>query len=167
MIMKRFTYIALMILLSATYLRAQDPEAMKKVEAAKIGVITERLGLTPEQAEQFWPIYREFSEKRRNILGEMRNARRDFNPQTATEEENRAMMDLNFQVKERELNLEKEYSEKLLRVISTRQLVSLRQAEDDFRRMVLEQLERRARQQNMRENLRERNQDRINGRRGN
>ncbi len=165
--MKILFYTAFTILFSASCLSAQDTEAMKKVEAAKIGVITERLGLTPEQAEQFWPVYREFSDKRRAILGEMREARRGFDPETATEEQSKAMMDLNFRVKEKELALEREYSEKMLRVISTRQLVSLRQAEDDFRRMVLEQLERRARQRDMRENMRDRNQDRINGRRGN
>lgn len=165
--MKKSIYTLIAVFLSMGFAKAQDPEAMRRVEAAKIGVITERLGLTPEQAEQFWPVYREFSEKRRDIRHEMMDARRNYNPEKATEEESRAMMNLNFQVKERELSLEREYSEKLLKVIDTRQLVSLRQAEDDFRRMVLDQLERRARQQNMRENLRDRNQDRIDGRRGN
>lgn len=165
--MKRLIYTLLLLTLPVVLLMAQDPDAMKKVEAAKIGVITERLGLTPEQAEQFWPIYREFSEKRRAIRVDLMESRRGFDPEKATEEENRAMMERSFQAKERELQLEKEYSDKLLRVITTRQLVSLRQAEEDFRRMVLKQLERRARQQNMREELRDRNQDRINGRRGN
>ena len=158
---------ALFLVFSCSLALAQDPEAMKKVEAARIGIITERLGLTPEQAEQFWPIYREFSENRRGIREEMRDFRRNFDPETATEEQNKEMVALNFKLKERELALEKEYAEKLLSVITTRQLVSLRQAEDDFRRMVLQQLERRARQQNSREHMRDRNQERLNQKRGN
>ena len=158
---------SLLLFFSSSLTLAQDPEAMKKVEAARIGIITERLGLTPEQAEQFWPIYREFSENRRGIREEMRDFRRNFDPATATEEQNKEMVELNLRLKERELALEKEYTEKLLSVITTRQLVSLRQAEDDFRRMVIQQLERRARQQNSREQMRDRNQERLNQKRGN
>ena len=41
-----------------------SPEARRKIQAARIALISERLGLTPEQAEKFWPVYREFSQKR-------------------------------------------------------------------------------------------------------
>jgi hypothetical protein len=37
----------------------QDRDARQKIESARIALITERLGLTPEQAEKFWPIYNE------------------------------------------------------------------------------------------------------------
>ena len=33
-----------------------DPQVRQKVEAARIGLISERLGLTPAQAEKFWPV---------------------------------------------------------------------------------------------------------------
>ncbi len=33
-----------------------DPKAREKVEAARIALITNRLGLSPGQAEKFWPI---------------------------------------------------------------------------------------------------------------
>ncbi len=162
---KHILLLATLALFGSSY--AQPGERLKRVEAAKIGIITERLKLTPEQAEQFWPIYREFSENRRKIREEMLDFRRGFDPATATEEQNREMVELGFKLKERELALEREYADRLLKVIDTRQLVSLRQAEEDFRRMVLQQLERRARQQNMREEMRDRNQERMNQKRGN
>ena len=44
--------IFILIIIFSTHLGfGQDDEAMKKLESAKIGLITERLGLTPEQAE--------------------------------------------------------------------------------------------------------------------
>lgn len=133
-----------LLAISSTPLLAQHPEAMKKIEAARIGVITERLELTPEQAEQFWPIYRELTNRRREIRSEMRQLRHGHDPATATEEENRKLLDENFQLQEKELVLNKEYDEKLLTVISPGQLLALKQAEEDFRRMILRQLERRA-----------------------
>jgi len=34
----------------------RDENAKDKIKAARIGLITQRLNLTPEQAEKFWPI---------------------------------------------------------------------------------------------------------------
>ena len=51
----------------------QSREAMDRIRSARIALITERLGLSPEQAERFWPLYREFNEKRRGIRGEWRH----------------------------------------------------------------------------------------------
>ena len=39
----------------------------RQIEAARIGMITERLGLSPDQAQRFWPMYNEFSQKRQQI----------------------------------------------------------------------------------------------------
>ncbi|MDA0195398.1 MAG: hypothetical protein O2951_10175 [Bacteroidetes bacterium] len=141
-----------------------NPEAQQKIEAARIALITERLGLTPDQAEKFWPVYKEFSDKRQETRQGFMEQRRKHNPQTASEEENRRLVQLGLEVKERELNLEKEYSERLLRVIDNRQLISLRQAEDDFRQMILRRIEQ---QRNRREQFRDRNQDQIERRRNN
>lgn len=138
----------------------QSPEAMKKIQAAKIALITERLALTPEQAEKFWPIYREFGEQRREIRKEFDEARRGFNPNQASEEENKKMLQMATQVREKEFALEKQYSERILKVITSRQLNNLRKAEDDFKEMLLrriraQQMKRRGPQQNE-ERLRER-----------
>ena len=45
---------------SISLVRAQDnrmnKKAMQQIEAARIGMITERLGLSPDQAQRFWPM---------------------------------------------------------------------------------------------------------------
>jgi len=144
-----------------------SPEARQKIQAARIALISERLGLSPDQAEKFWPVYREFSEKRQETRREFIQARRRHNPKTASEEENRRLVQMGLEVKQRQLNLEKDYSERLLRVIDTRQLVSLKKAEDDFRQMILRRIDQQRNQQDRREQLRNRNQDQIQRRRNN
>lgn len=136
-------------------------EAMEKIEAARIALITERLELTPEQAEKFWPIYREFGQKRQESRQAFDQARRNFDPNQASEEENKRMLEMANQVKEQQLNLEREYSERILKVITTRQLNNLRKAENDFKEMLL----RRIRTEQMKRQQQQRNDGRLNDRR--
>ena len=121
---------------------AQDP-AREKIEAARIALITERLELTPEQAEKFWPIYREYQQKMTELRSQFMEARGNVQRRDLTEEESQQLIDLGLKMKEQQLNMEKNYSERLAQVITNRQLLALRKAEDDFRRMLLERLEKR------------------------
>ena len=141
---------------------SQKQEALQKIEAAKIALITERLELTPEQAEKFWPIYREYGTERKEIRQNYKSARENFDPNTATEEENRRMLELANQSKEEQLKLEQEYSQRVLGVIDTRQLNNLRKAESDFKEMLLKRIRS---EQMRRQQQRLRNDERLNNRR--
>lgn len=135
--------ILLNVLALAFVAHGQNQETLNKIEAAKIALITERLELSPDQAEKFWPIYNELQTRQRSIAQEFRNAKENFDPKTATEEENRQMLNLGMQLKERKLQTEQEYSQRMLQVISSRQLMNLRRAEDDFKQMLMERVRRR------------------------
>lgn len=155
------------LLLSLAYVASfgqegPSTEAMKKIEAARVALISERLDLTPEQAEKFWPIYREFGNKRKEISRDFKRERRSFDPNQASEDENKRMLEMATKVKEQQLNLEKEYSKRILNVITTRQLNNLRKAENDFKEMLLKRI--RA-EQMKRQQMRQRNNDRLKERR--
>ncbi len=145
----------------------QSQEAMAKIQSARIALITERLGLSPNQAERFWPLYREFNEKRRGIRTEMRSAREGVDSKSLSDEQGRELMTKALQMKQRELDLEKEYSQKMLNVISTRQVMSLRKAEDDFRRMLMQRLEQRQRDQERNQRMRQRREEILREQRNN
>ncbi len=160
---KIITLLSAFLLIASAHSHAQSNDAMKKLEAAKIGLITERLGLTPDQAERFWPLYQEYSQKHRSIQQDFVEMRKNYNKATASEDETRNMLQKGQEIKQRKLNLEKEYSNKMLEVIDSKQLMSLREAETDFRKMLLRKLEQR--QQGNRDQLRQRNQQRMNQKR--
>ncbi|WP_462249155.1 hypothetical protein [Ekhidna sp.] len=131
----------------------QSPDALKKIEAAKIALITERLELSPKQAEKFWPIYREYGQQRKEIRRDFDQARRTFDPNQATEEENKKMLEMANKVKDQQLKLEREYSDRILKVITSRQLNNLRKAESDFKEMLLKRIRAQQRQrQNQKRN---------------
>src|SRR4051812_46823678 len=99
-----------------------DPKVREKMEAARIALITNRLGLTPEQAEKFWPVYREFAQKRQEIRKEFRQAQRGLDPSNPDPKKQEALVNLGLQLKQKELNLEKDYSGRIMNVITAQQL---------------------------------------------
>lgn len=138
-----------------------DPKVQEKVRAAHIAYITDQLALTPEEAEKFWPIYREFAMKRKEVRQELRDMKRNPDPNKTQEQIDKELVDKQFDVKQRELNLEKDYSGRLLKVISAQKLRTLPDAERRFRQMILEQIQRRQLQQDQQRNLKDQQQKRL------
>jgi len=128
-------------------------DARAKLEAARIALISERLGLTPDQAQQFWPIYNEYAEQRRSIQQEFRDAKKGMDINNLTEEQGRALVQARMEGKQRQLNLESKYSDRLMDVINNRQLMALKKAEDDFRAMIIKRIEQRKQQQLQRDQM--------------
>ncbi|MBX2969323.1 MAG: hypothetical protein KF803_08120 [Cyclobacteriaceae bacterium] len=142
-------------------LAKMDPKAQEKIRAARIAYITDRLGLTPEEAERFWPIYREFSNKRMELKQQFDQAKKNPNPAKPKEETERELVELGLQLKQQELDLEKDYSKRILNVIPAQKLMALKTAEDDFRRLLIQQIQQRQLQQQRKQQLQERNEQRL------
>jgi len=138
-----------------------DPKVQEKVRAAHIAYITDQLALTPEEAERFWPIYREFAEKRKGIRQELKEMKRNPDPNKTQEQNDEELVQKQFDVKQKELNLEKDYSGRLLKVISAQKLRTLPEAERRFRQMILDQIQRRQLQQEQQRNLKDQSQKRL------
>ena len=116
--------------------RAQRAERMGQLENAKIAFITNRVSLTQDQAQKFWPLYNEFSDKRREMNRSGRMARREIT-EGMTDQQLRDNFAQSFNTRQQELNLEKDYFEKFQKVISLRQVAQLFQAERDFTKEVI------------------------------
>lgn len=158
--MKTYKYILiLLIFLLWQEAFGQGNDAREKIEAARIALITERLGLSPEQAEKFWPIYNEYDQKRRDLSRDLQRARNQVDINNMTEEQSQNLMNMSLDIRERQVQLEKQYAQRLTNVITAQQLLSLKKAEDDFRRMILRRLEERKNQQLNREQMRDRRED--------
>ena len=153
--MKKILIVVVLITTSLTgqAQNKQQQDAKAKLEAARIALITERLNLTPAQAEKFWPIYNEYAEQRRAIHQQFRQAHQGMDLKNMSEEQSQAMMRARMDAKQKQLDLEKRYSERLINVINTRQLMALKKAEDDFRAMIIRRLEHRRQQQMQRQQM--------------
>ena len=139
----------------------QDLKAQEKIKAARIAFITERLGLTPEEAEKFWPVYREFSLKRQDLRQQFKEQRKNPDPNKTTEQNEKDALELGLKLKQQELDLEKEYSGKLLKAVPAQKVMALRKAEDDFRRLLIDQIQKRQALQQQRQRQLDKNDERL------
>jgi hypothetical protein len=163
--MKTVTQMAMLLLsLIASVAFAQDeeknitPAVRQKIETARIALLSDRLALTSEQAEKFWPVYREFVNKKQALKREFNQAKKLIDPAKGDTKQEQELINFGLELKQKELDLEKEYSAKILQIITPQQLLSLRKAEQDFRQLILDQLQQRRLQQQRKENFRDKNQ---------
>jgi Spy/CpxP family protein refolding chaperone len=111
-------------------------QRLGQLENAKIAFITTRVSLTQDQAQKFWPLYNEFSARRRELNRSGRLLRRDVT-EGMTDQQIRDNFTQAFAMRQQELNLEKEYFDKFQKIISLRQVAQLFQAERDFTKEVI------------------------------
>ncbi|KAA9332714.1 condensation domain-containing protein [Adhaeribacter soli] len=111
----------------------------EKIDAARTAFLTDKMKLTPEQAQKFWPLYNEFDAKRK----ELRQKGRPFkgqNLETLSDAQIKDQMTLMFDNRQKELNLDKEYADKFQKVISVRQLAAMYKGEREFTKALLQKL---------------------------
>ena len=121
----------------------RSEEEIKKIQDAKVAIITNRLNLTPEQSTGFWPMYNEYSQKRREIH---RAQRKIINDKKAEGQNDEAVLSNLKEVQElrqKELDLEKEYQNKFLKVITASQIIELYKAERTFNDMLIQRLKQK------------------------
>lgn len=135
-----------------------DPKAIERINNLRIAYLTEKLELTPGQAERFWPVYREFSQQRMKLRNELRTAQRAIDPNNPDPAKQQALIDLGLRIRQQELDLEKDYSGRLLKVVTPQQLINLRKGERDFNDIIRAQIQQRRMNQQRKENFRDRNQ---------
>jgi len=130
-------------LLFIVFQAAEAQRGREQLQSARIAFITERLDLTPETAQKFWPVYNQINEQKQALRKEEFSLRRSATSGELTEEKARELLEDMHAIKEKELKLAGEAIEKYQEVISASQTIKLVKAEEDFRHMVLNQLRER------------------------
>jgi len=117
---------------------------IQKIHSAKIGMITERLNLTPDQAPQFWAVYNEYENKKIELKKSIRRTMEDAVSLAATDDKILSAQKQVISLRRKELDLEEEYMNKILRTITPRQFSELKRTEANFNKMLLEKLNEKA-----------------------
>ena len=113
---------------------------IQKIHSAKIGMITERLNLTPEQAPQFWAVYNEYENKKIDLKKTIRKTMEDAVSLAASDDKILSAQKQAITLRRKELDLEEEYMSKILRTITPRQFSELKRTEANFNKMLIEKL---------------------------
>lgn len=116
------------------------------IEARKISYLTKMLELTPAEAKAFWPIYNEYNRKVEELATISRTRRENIEEIAAlSEEEARRLVEQDLEHFETAAALRREYTERMLEVISIKKVAILFEAERSFNRMLFREAQRRHR----------------------
>lgn len=135
--------LSLILLLSTPILLlAQNRESSERVEALRVAFITDKLELTPEEAQGFWPIYNEYLQKEKALHKEFR-PERGSRQKELSEADAQKMIENSFDKEEKSLELKREYYKRLQTVVSVQKVARLSQAERGFKQHLLRNMQER------------------------
>ena len=126
----------------------RSEEEIQKIQDAKVAIITNRLNLSAEQSAGFWPLYNEYSQKRRDLHRAQRKIINDRRAEGKTDDQVLENLKEVQEIKQKELDLEKEYQNRFLKVITANQVVELYKAERTFNEMLIQRLKQRPERRN-------------------
>lgn len=131
----------LMVWLTTSVAVAQQPGKREKIEALRVSFISQKVNFTTQEAQQFWPLYNEYSDKlelnRRTFRQQFKkNQERDF----STDKEAEAYLSAELSMKQKEVELYKEYYEKFRKILPVKKVALLRLAEEDFKKELIKNI---------------------------
>lgn len=133
------------LLLMAAIVSGQGRPGMDKIKSLKVAFITERVGLTSNEATMFWPVYNEHEDAlaqiRRKERLEIKSKMVDFDNLSETEANRLLDQLIDLEKEKQELNVE--FLSNIREVISPKKTFLLIKAEEDFKKRLLRQIQQR------------------------
>jgi hypothetical protein len=136
--MKKFFNLLVLVFISGAVLQAQDAE--DRIESLKIAFITEKLSLSPEESQQFWPIYNEYTSKRDALR---KNVKPEKPVEQMSEQEAQRFLTGFLDQEQQQLDLKRDYMLRLQNVLPAKKVAMLGTAERQFKEKLLERIKRR------------------------
>ncbi|MES2629301.1 MAG: hypothetical protein V4616_10085 [Bacteroidota bacterium] len=134
-------------------------ERKAQLEAQRSAYITTRLGLTTEQAREFWPVYNQYHAelvatkklqvkkffKKVKVMKEGKEAEMKviILKDDWTDAQYKETMESRFKMEEEKLKVERRYYQEFQKVLSVKQLSRLYESEEEFKREILRELKKR------------------------
>ena len=128
-----------MIVVSFTFAQGNEERnaIREKIKTRKIGFITERLSLTSEEAQAFWPLYNEYNARVMAIKKSNRQSNRSIAKMTDSEVEQ--LIDARLEVEANLLSMKRDYVHKLKTVLPVKKIAKIPSIERKFKEWMLQQ----------------------------
>lgn len=133
----------LFLVISGWSLKAQEEDRQdrwEKIRSEKIAYLTDKLKLTPAEAQKFWPVYNELESKR----WESQKYRHDLEIKVKEAEESLSDDDIIKLTREYAGNMQKEgallvkYNEEFLKILPPKKVLQLYKSEGEFRMYMIQ-----------------------------
>jgi len=137
----RTKIVVLSVLLMSSVLFAQHKPDKDKIKSLKVAFLTERLDLSSKEAQTFWPIYNEYNEKRDAMREKKHNQvyRKLRDAESLSEKEAGELIEQYLAYEEQEEELDKNFIQKINKVIPAKKTLLLLRSEYEFKKQLLKQ----------------------------
>ena len=139
--------LTLLLVISSFSLYAQENKEARKerVHAFKVGFLTERLDLSPQEAQEFWPVYNAYDKEMEILRISKQEALRSYrkNADNLSEENAQKILSTLLKAEESRTALKAKLAKNLINRMSTKKVLALFKAEEDFKRRLLKELRNR------------------------
>ena len=134
-------FIITIFLLVTTLSFGQRNQDWEKINTLKVAFITEKLSLNTKEAQEFWPVYNEYQEKRNALRkkGHQEIKSKIKDADTLSEKEAQKLLALHMQIEEEEEVLDNDFLKKISKVISAKKTLLLLRSEEEFKRQLMKQ----------------------------
>jgi hypothetical protein len=133
-----------MMILSSLRVSAQNPN-LEKLNSYKIAFFTQKLNLTPQEAEKFWPIYNDYQDRKNKIQVERVQMTRTVvqNGANMSDKELTELGDKYFGLEIKEADLSKEFYNNMKGILPPLKIFKFYQAENQYKLVLLNELQER------------------------
>lgn len=120
----------------------------ERLRAERVAFFTEKLQLTSQEAEKFWPVFNDYDNRKDKLNNEKRTLALyiERNSDNMSQQEIDESLSKYMAIQQKEYELGKEFHEKFLAILSPRKVLKLYVAENQFRQHLLERLKEQRRE---------------------
>lgn len=132
-----FTSLFLIVFTVSGFAQGQRGE---RIKAMKTAFITEQLELTSSEAEKFWPVYNKFESELHTLKRQEREQLRSIYGESVENINDAQAKEILIKLSEnsaKEIKLQRDREQELLKIISPSKVLKLRKAEHDFQMQLL------------------------------
>lgn len=133
-------FLLLMVKISISQPHQQQCKHREQIKAQKIAFLTNKLNLTVQEAQNFWPIYNEFERKKEELHENQKKLYAQFEKETLNDAELLDLADKYIELEVSEAKLLAEYHNKFKKVLPIRKVVILYNSDRMFKKELLRQL---------------------------
>ena len=147
-------YVIIALMLSVGLMQAQNKkeDRLEKVRSQKIAFLTQKMELSPDEAQVFWPVYNEFTsqkealnKKKRDVMVEIRQKW-----ENATDDQKEAVADQMIAFRMEEAKLDQSYHAQFKDILPIDKVLKLYQAELQFKNYLMKQIRSSSRERSPR-----------------
>ena len=120
--------------------QSSDAELRERIRAAQVAYLSQKLDLTPDEAQKFWPLYNQYTKEVELLIAERRNTgvKQADHPEKNKNEGNK---ELGYE--RRMLDIKTHYDKEFQKVLPTTKASNVFRTEREFRSQLVRSLKER------------------------